>query len=100
MNKSLLQFCAPFDSKFHYALGSQRNSILSFANRNVQVRQFNFQPSINRSCITVFQKPSITCICSAMLIYVFLFAVEHQTEDGVPEEGRETDDEIGVACAR
>ena len=35
-----------------------------------------------------------------MLTYVVLFAVEHQTEDGVPEEGRETDDEISVACAR
>ena len=35
-----------------------------------------------------------------MLTYVVLFAVEHQTEDGVTEEGRETDDEISVACAR
>ena len=36
---------------------------------------------------------------SVNVCYVLLFAAEHQTEDGVPEKGREADDEISAACS-
>ena len=35
----------------------------------------------------------------AMLTSTLLFMVEHQREVRVPEEGRKTDDEIGVSCS-
>lgn len=41
----------------------------------------------------------MTYMYLAMLTLPLLFTVEHQREVRVPEEGRETDDEIGVACS-